>query len=262
MAEVYLATLKGRKVAVKLPVMGRPWRTLERAEQEAILREARLLYNLEHPNVVRVLAYGTGPFVWMAVEFMEGGSLREALSRYYPRGLPIREVVLMGVQLADALEYIHNQGVVHRDIKPENILFTADGVPKLADLGLAKIMMSVSKSPEARRAEAGIGTLPYLAPEQVDPDTYGVVDARSDIWQLGVVLYEALTGQNPFLAPTGAETQARILAKEPVAPSRVRPGAPEELDEAILLALRKRKEGRYANAEQLRQALLGIYDAL
>jgi len=261
MAEVYLATLKGREVAVKLPLLAQPWRTLEREEQEAILREAELSAKLKHPNIVAVLAYGTGPFIWMAMELMEGGSLRAILDQHYPKGLPIREAVLMAIQLADALDYIHHYGIVHRDIKPGNVLFTADGVPKLADLGLAKIMMASSSSRDLR---AAVGTLPYLAPEQLLPDKMGKPDWRTDIWQLGVVLYEALTGHNPFMAEaaTEAEVIGRVLAHEPEPPSKLRPGVPEELDEVVLTALRKPKEERYQSAAELRVDLLAILDGL
>jgi len=262
MAEVYLATLGGRKVAVKMPLMPVPWKTLERSEQEAILREAELSARLDHPNIVAVLAYGTGPVIWMALELMEGGSLRDALSQHYPSGLPIREAVLMGIQLADALDHIHHYGIVHRDIKPSNILFTADGVPKLADLGLAKIMMASSSSRDLR---AAVGTLPYLAPEQLLPDKLGKPDWRTDIWQLGVVLYEALTGQNPFTA--GAAIEAEVIGRiigayEPEPPSQLRPEVPEELDETVLMALRKPKEERYQSAAELRKDLLAILDGL
>jgi len=264
MAEVYLATLGGRKVAVKMPLAPRPWETLEPEEQERFLKEAKLLAGIKpHPNVVALLAYGIGPWAWIALELMEGGSLKAVLSQYYPKGLPVREAVLMGIQLADAVDHIHHYGIVHRDIKPGNILFTADGVPKLADLGLAKLMLSVSE--REQKAEVGIGTPPYLAPEQVDPDAYGKVDWRTDIWQLGVVLYEALTGQNPFTAETAtkAEIKARIIGPyRPEPPSQLRPDAPGELDEVLTLALAKDKEGRYQSAAELKNELLLVLEGL
>jgi len=263
LTEVYLATLGGRKVAVKMPRAPRPWETLRRKEQDEFLKEAELLAKIKpHPNVVALLAYGTGPWAWIALELMEGGSLRDALSQYYPKGLPIREAVLIGIQLADALDHIHHYGIVHRDIKPSNILFTANGVPKLADLGLAKLMLSVSERRRLRQAEAGIGTPPYLAPEQVDPSAYGDVDWRADIWQLGVVLYEALTGQNPFMAPTPAEVTGRILAHQPKPPSKLRSEVPQELDEIILMALKKHKDERYQSAAEMKRDLLAALDTL
>ncbi|RLI06818.1 hypothetical protein DRO32_05055 [Candidatus Bathyarchaeota archaeon] len=252
---VYLGSIAGRGVAVKVPLFPRPWRTLERSEQEALLAEAELMTKLKHPNIVAVLAYGTSPWAWVALELMEGGSLRAILDQHYSEGLPIRETVLMGIQLADALEHgVHHYGIVHRDIKPGNVLFTADGIPKLADLGLAKLMMRSSRGGEVK------GTPAYLAPEQVDPGTYGEVDWRTDIWQLSLTLYEALTGRNPFMAPSPVEIQARVVSVQPKKPSDIRPDVPKSLDEVLLTGLAKEKEDRYETAEGLRRALLAVLE--
>ena len=204
---------------------------------ERFEREARTLARLEHTNIVRLRSWGqSGGFCYLLMEHVEGANLREALRA--GRFSPGQALALVG-PLCDALQYAHSQGVLHRDIKPENILLDADGRAKIADFGIAKIVASPGSGPEAytlTQTGARIGTPHYMAPEQVE--TPEVVDHRADIYSLGVVLYELLTGELPlgrFQAPSAkADLDARI-------------------DDIVLRALAKERELRQQSAGEVRQ---------
>ena len=171
---VYAGYLDGRRVAVKLPCDVSERRTFRRRDVEKFIREARIVKHLKHPNIVELLDYDDKPVPWIAYEFMRGGSLRTILNMV--DRLPIRDCILIVVQLLDGLDYAHHFGIVHRDIKPENVLFTNNGVPKLSDFGIAKIMTAFSTSTDSFQ-----GSLLYAAPEQFDRKRFGEVDWRTDI---------------------------------------------------------------------------------
>jgi hypothetical protein len=204
---------------------------------ERFEREARTLARLDHPGIVRLRSWGqTGGFCHLLMEHVEGANLREALRA--GRFSPEQALALVG-PLCDALQYAHSQGVLHRDIKPENILLDADGRAKIADFGIAKILASPGSVPEAyplTQTGARIGTPHYMAPEQVEKPE--AVDHRADIYSLGVVLYELLTGELPlgrFQAPSAkVDLDARI-------------------DEIVLRALAKERELRQQSAGEVRQ---------
>ncbi len=209
---------------------------------ERFEREARTLARLDHPNIVRLRSWGqTGGFCHLLMEHVEGATLREVLRA--GRFSPEQALALVG-PLCDALQYAHSQGVLHRDIKPENILLDADGRAKIADFGIAKIVASPGSVPEAytlTQTGARIGTPHYMAPEQVEmPES---VDHRADIYSLGVVLYELLTGELPlgrFQAPSAkADLDARI-------------------DDIVLRALAKERELRQQSAGEVRQQVEGL----
>lgn len=204
---------------------------------ERFEREARTLARLDHPGIVRLRSWGqTGGFCHLLMEHVEGANLREALRA--GRFSPEQALALVG-PLCDALQYAHSQGVLHRDIKPENILLDADGRAKIADFGIAKILESPGSALEAyslTQTGARIGTPHYMAPEQVEKPE--AVDHRADIYSLGVVLYELLTGELPlgrFQVPSAkVDLDARI-------------------DEIVLRALAKERELRQQSAGEVRQ---------
>ncbi len=204
------------------------------------LREAELWSRLSHPNIVKVYEYGTKPYPWIAIEYMEGGSLRSRLGK-----LTMEESLEIGMKLAEALFYTHHYGVIHRDIKPENVLFDSENTPKLTDWGLGKLMLEASKSISGFK-----GTLAYAAPEQLFSSKFGEADWRTDIYQLGAVLYEMLTGKLPFGGELG-----RILSEEVEPPSRLSSGVPAEMDEIVLKAIAKQKEDRYQDIFLLKEEL-------
>ena len=219
---------------------------------ERFLREIRLAGRLDHPTILAVL--DSGAFegrVWYAMPYVEGGSLRQRLQREVQLG--IGEAVRIAVAVAGALEHAHRHGIVHRDVKPENILLSGERV-LLADFGLAKLLDSADA---ARLTDTGLalGTPAYMSPEQGAADRR--LDARSDIYALGCVLYEMLAGQPPF---TGATAQS-ILARhavEPMPPLRtVRGTVPAALEAAIVKAAAKVPADRFATAGDFARVLSG-----
>jgi serine/threonine protein kinase len=236
-AEVYRAQRRedGRAVAVKLPRVD----ALETFQPREFLQEAELWSRLKHPYIVSVQEWGLKPVPWIAMELMEGGSLRQRLSR-----LTARESLEIGVKLAEALYYAHHLGVIHRDIKPQNILFDRQNTPKLSDWGLGKVMLHASRS-----ASGFKGTLAYAAPEQLSSDL-GEPDWRTDIYQLAAVLYEMVTGQ----LPCGGEP-GWILTREVRPPRQLNPALPARLDGILLKALDRRKERRYRDVSLLGEEL-------
>ena len=168
-ADVYKARRKedGQTVAIKIPRLAQ----FETVEPSAFLREAQLWSRLDHPNIVKVFEYGTKPYPWISVEYMEGGSLRSRVGH-----MPLEEALDVALKICDALYYAHHLGVIHRDIKPENILCDAENNPKLADWGLGKMMIELSMK------SGSSGTPYYSSPEQVSPAKFGDVGWWTDIY--------------------------------------------------------------------------------
>jgi serine/threonine protein kinase len=246
MSAVWLARddVLDRDVAVKMLHI----RRLESAEAvERFEREARTLASLTHPGIVTVIDRGDDhgrPFI--VFEYVRGRDLRERIDD--EGRLPLADVVAIGEQIADALAYAHARGVIHRDVKPHNILLTPDGQPKLTDFGIARVLEQPGLTMEGRV----LGTGDYLAPEQAAGDS---IDARADVYALGVLLYHALCGDVPFHADSYVET-ARLHAQAPIPHVRdLRPDAPERLDEIVARALAKRPEDRYPDCGALRDDL-------
>ncbi len=234
----------------------------DRADPDALERfrlELRLARRVSHPNVVRVHdlgeadgAEGGGRFITM--EYVAGPSLSRALMEGGP--LPIPAAVALGKQLARALAVVHAQGVIHRDLKPQNVLLAADGEAKLADFGIANL----ARGDDGTDWREGVtGTLAYMAPEQLlgEPP-----DRRTDVYALGVVLYEALTGVPPFPAPSPEVLVARSLAGAAPAPGEIRPAIPRALSAVVLRAMAGRREVRPGSASELHDALLECEPAL
>ncbi|RLE70622.1 MAG: hypothetical protein DRJ45_04910 [Thermoprotei archaeon] len=244
---VYKALWKGKVVAVKLPkVLG--IETVGKDLLERFIHEARTWSKLKHPHIVEVYDYGATPISYIVMEYMSGGSLRDRL-KYGP--LPVGKALKIALALLDALDHAHHYGVVHRDLKPENVLFTEDNTPKITDWGLAKVLLEAS----TRSGGEFRGTLLYAAPEQLDPKTFGEPDWRTDIYQMGLLLYEMLTGELPFKSEEPVSLMFKIINQTPEPPSHKNPQIPSQLDEIILKTLEKKKEDRPRSADRVRIAL-------
>lgn len=252
MGEVYLAedTSLGRKIALKLlpTEFTRDAERLRRFEQEARSASA-----LNHPNILTIYEIGqTDGYHYTATEFVEGKTLRELLTN---TRMPIGEVVNIAIQIAFALQAAHAAGIVHRDIKPENLMLRRDQVVKVLDFGLAKL--TPQQVPEGEVHESTLirtnpgtvmGTVGYMSPEQ----SRGLeVDARTDVWSLGVVLYEMVTGRQPFNGPTPTDVIISIVEREPAPLASFTPDVPMELERIAKKALKKDLNERYQTAEEL-----------
>jgi len=253
MGEVYLAEDKRlrRKVALKLlpSSVTKDISRLHRFEQEARAASA-----LNHPNIIAIYeVIETNGTLIMATELVEGETLRQRLNS---GALSLNEVLNIAIQIAGALSAAHKAGIIHRDIKPENIMIRPDGYVKVLDFGLAKLtepsspQLFTEASTQKVRTGSGvvIGTIGYMSPEQARGQS---VDARSDIFNLGAVIYEMVTGQKPFPGETPSDTLAAILKSEPPALSQVDPQTPAELERIVTKALRKDREERYQVVKDL-----------
>ncbi len=248
MGEVYLAIddRTDRKVALKLlpDYFNNDPQRVHRFQQEA-----RTLLALNHPNIVTTYEVGDVDGVsFIASEFIEGETLRQVLAQRQPS---TREALDLITQIANALAAAHDAGVVHRDIKPENIMLRPDGYVKVLDFGVAKLnepVASVQVDPNTTSPGMLIGTARYMSPEQ----TRGIeVDGRSDLWSLGVVFYEMLTGRVPFEGATPSDCIAAILEREPAALQSYAPDIPPELTWAVRKLLRKDRDERYQTTREL-----------
>jgi hypothetical protein len=259
MGEVYRArdTELEREVAVKVL----PKEVVADADRlERFRREAKAVAALSHPNILGIFDVGSENGLEYAVtELLEGDTLR---ARIPVSGLPWQKVVDYGAGIADGLAAAHAKGIIHRDLKPENIFITADGRVKLLDFGLAKVQTETA--PEAETAtltpagtQAGtvLGTIGYMAPEQVKGHA---ADARSDIFALGCVLYEMVSGRQAFGADTGVEMMAAILKEEPPQLSSTGATIPADLERAIHRCLEKGPEARFQSAADLAYNLRSI----
>jgi beta-lactam-binding protein with PASTA domain/predicted Ser/Thr protein kinase len=241
MANVYLAEDEelGRRVAIKV--------LDERHTQddqfvERFRREAKNAAGLSHPNIVSIYDRGqSNGTYYIAMEYLEGKTLKELLVARGPT--PIRVAVDYTRQILGALAFAHRHGIVHRDIKPHNVIVAPDGRLKVTDFGIAR-----SGSSQMTEAGSIIGTAQYLSPEQARG---APVDPSSDLYSVGIVLYEMLTGTVPFTGDTPLEIAMKHLSTVPEPPSEKRPEVPHDLDSIVLRALAKRPEERYLEAEEM-----------
>jgi serine/threonine protein kinase/outer membrane biosynthesis protein TonB len=252
MGEVYLAEDPqiDRKLAIKtVRLVGRPSEIDERKKR--LLREARAAGRLLHPNIVTLFDAGEAEgLLFLAFEFVEGTDLAARLEAGQPR-LSLRDVMRVARQAADALDYAHNVGIVHRDIKPSNILLDRAGRVKVADFGIAKM---AGQSTELTMAGSVMGSPQYLSPEQIRGEE---LDGRSDIFSLGVVLYELLSGKRPFDGDTITTLVYQILHKDPPPVSELR-AVPPRLEELLRRMLAKDRDERVATAGEIARELSAI----
>ena len=245
MGEVYLARDSKLNRLVALKVL--PWHFVADSERSTrFQREARALSTLNHPNLVTIYEVGEANGVhFIAMEFVEGqtlASLREKLD--------LRESLALASQVAEALAAAHQAGIVHRDIKPENVMVRPDGYAKVLDFGLVKLS-EVAASEDGVSTQIGIamGTLYYMSPEQASGEP---VDHRTDIWSLGVLLYELVTSHKPYKDETRQATINAILSSDPKAATAIDGTLPSELDLILNKALEKDRELRYQSASDFR----------
>ena len=218
---------------------------------ERFLREIKLVARLQHPHVLSVHDSGeTAGQLWFTMPFIEGESLRARLNR--EKQLPVEEVVRIGCEAAEALDYAHRHGVVHRDIKPDNILLS-EGHALVADFGIGRALGVGPPGDQLTDSGVVIGTPAYMAPEQAMGET--TVDGRSDIYSLGIVLYEMLVGEPPFTGPTAQLILAKRLTGEVPRLRRLRPAVPEPVEEAVLKALAPTPADRFQTAAEFSRAL-------
>jgi eukaryotic-like serine/threonine-protein kinase len=216
--------------------------------ERRFIEEARAAGALSHPNIVIVYDVGTEPEtqnLFMALEYLRGRTLEWVLAQGPP--MPWTDAVNIVTRLADALRHAHTQGVVHRDIKPANIMILESGEPKLMDFGVAKL--------DASQLTAGgqiLGSPSYMSPEQAAGER---VDSRSDVFALGAVLYEMLTGRKAFAGPNLPAILMKLAHEDPPPPSSIVPGLPEALDAIVSRALAKSPNDRYAGGRSLREDL-------
>src|SRR5512143_1173216 len=219
----------------------------ERAEfEERFYREAKSAGRLNHAHIVTIYDVGeTGDSAYIAMEYVEGKSLREMLDSGVV--LPVELITRIAARVASALNYAHENHVVHRDIKPANIMITSNRDVKIMDFGIAQI-------PTGSRTQLGtvLGSPKYMAPEQVAGKP---ADGRADIFALGVVLYEMLTGTTPFNGDNLSAIMYKILNEEPAPPSTANPRVPPAFDRIISRALAKRPEDRYQTAREFARNL-------
>jgi eukaryotic-like serine/threonine-protein kinase len=248
MGKVYLAHDErlNRPVAVKLLS---PYQAAEEERIRRFRKEAFAASALNHPNILTIYEIGVfDEHNFIATEFIDGVTLRSRLGR---RELPVSLGLEIATQVASALSAAHEAGIVHRDIKPENVMIRADGLVKVLDFGIAKYARPDGGDEQDQvetKPGSLIGTVPYMSPEQAR----GLpVDARTDIWSLGVMLYEMVTGRVAFLGETPTETISLILQKEPAPLSRYAHDVPAELERIIAKALTKDREERYQTAKDL-----------
>lgn len=214
-------------------------------------REARAIAALRHPNIVQVYDLNVQDGVYyLVMELLEGDTLKSRLHDYQMRGerMPMGEVVRIVLDVLNGLGYAHEEGVIHRDVKPSNILLTRRGEVVLADFGIAQI------AGETRHTASGalMGTLEYVAPEQ---GLEGQCDGRSDLYSLGIVFYEMLTGRTPFRAATPLAILLKHLNDPLPRPRMLRPRVPESIEQVVVKALSKDPAKRYANAAEMAFAL-------
>ena len=263
MAVVHLARQlsNGNLVAIKRLSLQREFAAEDLVDvRQRFMREARAAGHLHHPDILQVLDAGeAGEDAWIAMEFVQGKDLS-----HYTRAnqlLPVREVVRIGARLARALDYAHRQGVVHRDIKPANVMLdlASGDVLKVMDFGIARIA-------DGSRTRTGLvlGTPSFMSPEQLA----GLkVDGRSDLYSLGAMIYQLLTGKLPHQSDSMAKLIYQIANQTPADVRHYRPGLPESLALVLALSLEKRPGLRYASGEQMAQDLdavlaqLGAADA-
>ena len=251
MARVYKARQENldREVAIKvLP----PWFAADRNFVDRFNLEARLVARLSHPNIVTVHdASEQSGHLYIVMQLVDGGTLKQRLDNLQSRGqtLDVNEAKRTFTQLASALSYAHDQGIIHRDVKPVNVLLDHLGRPILSDFGIAKVLAGTKA---LTRMGAGVGTPEYMSPEQCQG---GPVDGRADIYALGVMLFESLTGRLPFLGENYPALAHSHIYENPPHPRAINPAIDPAVAQVVLIALMKNPQQRYQRASDMAEAL-------
>src|ERR1700680_3318682 len=248
MAQVYRAMDRQLDRPVALKVLF-PELSVDRSFVERFRREAQAAANLSHPNIVPVFDWGEDNGTYFIVmEVVDGRALSSILRTAGP--LPPDRAAEIAADVAGALAYAHRHGVVHRDVKPGNVLITEEGTIKVTDFGIAR---AVNTEESLTQTGAVMGTATYFSPEQAE----GMgVDSRSDIYSLGVVIFEMVTGRPPFLGDTPVAVASKHVREHPPTPREVNPAVPPDLEAIILKCLAKSPDHRYATGDDLRLDLL------
>lgn len=262
MGEVFLAqdTKLERKVAIKmLP----PKSTDDPHARRRLFREAKAVATLDHPNICGIHEINQdGDCVFIVMQYVEGDTLA---TRLVEAPLRQEEVLDVGIQIAEALSEAHAHGIIHRDIKPQNVIITPRGQIKVLDFGLARVTVAETADPDAKTetqlTEEGliVGTVAYMSPEQLKGQA---IDGRSDLFSLGVLLYECATGKPPFTGNSKMEISSKVLQVDPRSPSQLNPGIPPALENVILKAMAKEADDRYQSSEAILHDLRRLRDSL
>lgn len=245
MGRVYRATDERLLRDVALKVMSGEMRP---ESQQRFLMEARAVARVSHPNVVTIYEISEAPVPYLAMELVEGVELEDFAQR---RPLPPKMACQLVIQIAEALQAVHQRGILHRDLKPANIMICGDQRVKVMDFGLAKI---AELNQKLTRTGDIWGTPQYMSPEHFDPSR-GEVDSQSDLFALGAIFYEMLTGHPPFQSTAMAALIFEILSKKPKAPSDIVPDIPQELSDLCLKGISKAKKDRFSSAGEMARAL-------
>lgn len=225
-----------RVVALKFPKI-KSSETISENVFKRFLDEAKVWSKLKHSNIVEVYSYGVKPVPWIAMEFMDGGSLDDKLKN---GPLNLKDALNIAIKISDAIYFAHHHGVIHQDIKPKNILFDRQGNPKITDWGLSKVLLE-----ESSITEFFEGTILCAAPEQLDPEHFGGVDWRCDIYGFGVTLFWMVTGRPPFYSDSIYTYLKKVMTEEPQFPCEINKYIPPELNDILRKLLAKNKENRY-----------------
>src|ERR1700728_2721658 len=252
MAQVYRAMDRQLERPVALKVLF-PELSIDRTFVERFRREAQAAANLSHPNIVPVFDWGEDDGSYFIVmEYVEGRPLSAVLRD--PQRMPPRQIATIGAGVAAALAFAHRHGVVHRDVKRGNVLITPDGDVKVTDFGIARAM---NTEESLTQTGAVMGTAAYFSPEQAEGKG---VDSRSDIYSLGVVLYEMAVGRPPFTGDSPVAVASKHVRDQPVLPRQANPSVPPALEAVIMKAMAKNPDDRYGSAAELRADLLRFVD--
>ncbi|HEX9407620.1 MAG TPA: serine/threonine-protein kinase, partial [Thermoanaerobaculia bacterium] len=239
-----------RDVAIKMLLQGALGDTKSR---ERFRREALVLSRLSHPGVATIFDFDVQDGCeFLVMEYVPGGTLE---SRLAPGPLPIDVVLQLGAAIADALDNAHRSGFLHRDLKPGNVALTSGGQPKILDFGLAVLLAGGTTTGRITQPGMIMGSLPYMAPEQLFGDAG---DARTDIYALGVMLFEMVTGERPFVKERREALMFAIISNAPPSVRSLRSDAPDALDRLIAECLRKEPEHRPASAAVVGETLRAI----
>ncbi len=259
MGSVYLAEhpFMGRKAAIKVL---RPELAQDRALVERFMNEARAANAIRHPNIIDIIDVGRTPsgVPYLMMEFLEGQSLAKRIAD--ARRLPLDEALDVASQTAAALTAAHSKGIVHRDLKPDNLFLIPDESRprgervKVLDFGIAKLRGDLSNASQKTQAGALMGTPPYMSPEQCRGLT-DEIDERTDVYALGIILFEMLCGTPPFVSEGWGEIVLAHLSKEPPRPRDRNPAIPADVEATILKALAKTREQRFSTMAEMRAAM-------